>query len=109
MLDSVEFMNRDKLDPLMVEGRLALGRMVKAVGNPIRWRVLQELERGPKLNVELCERMGVSPSALSRHLGVLKIAGMVMVNRAGLYSIPPHFVAEPGVLDYGHMVLRVGK
>jgi len=109
MIDSGPVMKRDETSPLVTAGRPPLGKMLKAVGFPTRWRILQELEKRPSLNVELSERIGDAPSVISRHLRALREAGMVVVARSGIYSIPPEYVAEPGVLDYGHFVLRVGK
>lgn len=102
-------MKHDKTTPLVTEGRPPLGKMLHGLANSTRWRILQELERSPRLVVELSEQMGDSQSALSRHLRVLREGGMVVRARSGLYSIQPEYRGEVGVLDYGHFVLRVGK
>ncbi|WP_353568586.1 ArsR/SmtB family transcription factor [Haloferula sargassicola] len=84
--------------------------VAKALGHERRWRLLAELSRGEGLMVvELSERVGISQNTISKHMRTLRDAGMVVVNRAGMYSIPaPCLIStEEGTVDYGHCVLRL--
>jgi DNA-binding transcriptional ArsR family regulator len=84
--------------------------MVSALGAPTRWRILAELGSGEPLMVkEIAERMKCSAALVSKHIAVLKKAGLVEVGRAGMYQIPAHFVVSPqeGHVDYGHCLIRL--
>jgi DNA-binding transcriptional ArsR family regulator len=84
--------------------------LLKAVGDPLRWRILAELAAGEPLMVkELAERVGVSRAVASKQMAVLRRAGAVVVGRGRLYQIPPgHLVAaELRHVDYGHCLLRL--
>ena len=83
--------------------------MALALGHPLRWRILAELSDGaPLMVVELARRLGRSPALISKHLRVLRQAGMVVIGQAGLYRIPPQYLPSPGqrVVDYGPCLLR---
>jgi ArsR family transcriptional regulator len=62
-----------------------------AFANPIRLRVLNLLQEQKEICVcDLCEVLGVAQPKVSRHLGVLRDAGLVGVRRDGkwkLYSL----------------------
>jgi DNA-binding transcriptional ArsR family regulator len=59
--------------------------------------------------IEIAERIGRNPDITSRHLAVLRKTGLVVTNRAGLYSIPKQYLPTPGqrVVDFGHCLLRL--
>ena len=83
--------------------------MAMALGHPLRWRILAELSDGaPLMVVELARRLGRSSALISKHLRVLRQAGMVVIGQAGLYRIPPQYLPSPGqrVVDYGPCLLR---
>jgi DNA-binding transcriptional ArsR family regulator len=65
----------------------------RAVADPTRRAVLETLGRERELAVTaLAERLGVSLPLLSRHLGILRAAGLVYEHRAGrqrLYRLDP--------------------
>lgn len=52
-------------------------RVFKALGNPNRLTIIDELQSGAKSVNELAELLGVTPATTSRHLSVLKDAGLV--------------------------------
>jgi len=58
---------------------------------------------------ELAERIGRSPDATSKNIGVLRNAGIVIQGRGRLYQIAPQFLAdkENRMLDFGYCVLRM--
>ncbi len=82
---------------------------VEALGDATRWRILGELSAGePLMVVELAERLGKGSSAVSKHLGVLRRAGLVVQARNRLHRIPAQFLPEPGkrAVDFGFCLLR---
>lgn len=89
-----------------------LPHFAKAMSDPIRWAVLAELSSGePRMVKELAQKLGRSPGNLSKHMTVLRRAGVVTVGRGRLYSIPPQFLAgvSPGHVDFGHCLLRLAE
>lgn len=56
--------------------------------------------------VELAERVGRRPDNVSKHLRVLRQAGVVISSRAGLYTIPARYLPHPGQIDFGHCLLK---
>ena len=55
----------------------------KALGHPIRIRILELLVEGPRSVSELNEAVGIESSHLSQQLGVLKRAGLVDSAKSG--------------------------
>lgn len=53
----------------------------------------------------------MSAALVSKHMAVLKKAGLVEVGRAGMYQIPAHFVVSPQErhVDYGHCLIRLSS
>ncbi|MGE5516274.1 MAG: ArsR/SmtB family transcription factor [Bacteroidota bacterium] len=62
-------------------GRAA--RLLQAMGNPHRLKVLRELMAGERCAGELGRSAGLQPSALSQHLSRLRADGLVSCRRAG--------------------------
>ena len=56
----------------------------KALGHPDRLRILGELAEGERCVCELVEAVGSSWSTVSRHLSVLKAAGVLIDEKRGL-------------------------
>jgi predicted transcriptional regulator len=89
---------------------VSFGPMVTALGDPNRWLILAELSDGePHMVVEIAGAIKRSPDSTSKHLAVLRKAGMVVIGQAGLYRIPKQFLPTPGerVVDYGYCLLRL--
>jgi DNA-binding transcriptional ArsR family regulator len=66
-------------------------RLLKALGNEQRLMILCHLVAGPLAVSELNERLPLSQSALSQHLGILRDSGIVTTTRASqsiIYSLP---------------------
>lgn len=59
----------------------------KAIADPTRRRILKYLRGGERTAGELAEFAGVTPSALSHHLMVLKLADLVRVERRGQFQV----------------------
>lgn len=55
----------------------------RALGDPTRLRVIEELAAGTRCVCELRDRVDVSGPLLSHHLGVLRDAGLVTASRRG--------------------------
>ena len=84
--------------------------LLRALGDPLRWRILAELSTGePLMVLEIAERLGRSADLVSKHLAVLRAAGVVESGRGRLYQIAKPYQPAPGerVLDFGHCVLRL--
>ena len=67
--------------------------LFKTLGDPTRRAIFEHLAREGEQTVRaLTDRAGVSQPAVSKHLGVLKDAGLVRARRHGRET---HYSAEP--------------
>ena len=62
----------------------ARARIIKALSHPTRLFVVGELSRGERCVCELTEMIGADISTVSKHLSVLKQAGVVEDEKRGL-------------------------
>ncbi len=88
---------------------LPLTPLAQGLGDRLRWAILRELATGDSLMVvEIAQKIGKSATLISKHLGVLRKAGMVAIKQR-LHFIPRQFLVEPGrrIVDFGHCVLRL--
>ncbi|GHC61048.1 helix-turn-helix domain-containing protein [Streptomyces flavofungini] len=58
---------------------------LEALSHPVRLRLLRTLARGPHTNRELAHAWELSPPEVSRHLAVLRRAGLLSTERHGRY------------------------
>jgi DNA-binding transcriptional ArsR family regulator len=82
---------------------------VEAIGAPVRASILGALSDGePRMVNEIAKIIGQKPGLVSKHLAVLRGAGLVVLNRR-LYQVPAAYVADAGKrhLDFGHCLLRL--
>ena len=66
--------------------------LFRALGDPVRWAIVNELRQGTRCACVLGEIAGVSPSLLTHHLKTLREAGLIMGERRGRwidYSLAP--------------------
>lgn len=70
--------------------------LFRALGDPIRWKVVTALRGGTRCACELGQASGVAPSLLSHHLGVLRDTGVVTSRRRGKWI---DYTLVGGVLD----------
>lgn len=71
----------------------AANALFKTLADPTRRAIFERLTREGALTVHaLTERAGVSQPAVSKHLGVLKVAGLVRDRREGRET---HYSARP--------------
>lgn len=68
----------DKLSGLQAE-------LIKALANPARLAVLQQLRHGEKTASDLVKLCGVSKANLSQHINLLKKEGLVLCNKRGTF------------------------
>ncbi|MCB2294527.1 metalloregulator ArsR/SmtB family transcription factor [Clostridium algoriphilum] len=65
-------------------------KIFKALGNPVRYKIMQYLCDGPQCVCKLNEKIEFSQANLSQHLRILKDAGLVNSQKVGLemhYSV----------------------
>jgi DNA-binding transcriptional ArsR family regulator len=96
--------------PPIPSAGIPLEQILSAISVPVRWYLLRELASGESLMVsELAERIGQSPDATSKNIGVLRNAGIVIQGRGRLYRIAPHFLVDKDarMLDFGYCLLRM--
>ena len=70
---------------------------MRALADPTRQAVLEELRRGPRAVGEIAANLPVSRPAVSQHLRVLKEAGLVSDEQVGtrrIYRVNPAGLAE---------------
>ena len=61
----------------------AKSRVLKALGHPTRLLIAEELDQGERCVCEFVEMAGVDYSTVSRHLNVLKQAGIIENEKRG--------------------------
>jgi DNA-binding transcriptional ArsR family regulator len=88
---------------------LPFDTVVRLIGDPTRCAILGKLSDGEARMVnEIAKLIGSSPGSVSKHLAVLRSAGVVVLNRR-LYQLPARFIAsrEKRHLEFGHCLLRL--
>jgi ArsR family transcriptional regulator len=88
-------------------------RFLKAMADPDRLKIIECLRRGPTNVSDLAESIGKVAVNVSHHLGVLRHAGLVQVEKDGtfvIYSLHPDVFQpkEPDVANLGCCRLRLG-
>ena len=71
-------------------------RTFRALADPTRRQILQDLERGELAAGEIGARFSISGPSISRHLSILKAADLVSERRVGnriLYRLEPDRIA----------------
>ena len=64
--------------PVVSSDKLRLAKMLKALGNPIRFQIVETLaERQMCITSEIVETTPLAQSTVSQHLKVLKEAGLI--------------------------------
>jgi len=61
-----------------------IARRLKVLGDPTRLEILQELDGRERCVGEIASRVGGSQANVSKHLGVLRSAGIVSSRRDGM-------------------------
>jgi ArsR family transcriptional regulator len=72
----------DMGEPVFTNEQLAnLARWLKVIGEPNRMLLLEKIIEGVQCNCELGSALQIAPNLISHHLGVLREAGLVDVER----------------------------
>ncbi|MFD4142200.1 MULTISPECIES: DUF5937 family protein [unclassified Streptomyces] len=81
---------------------------MEALAHPMRMRLCRNLARAPHTTGELADAYGITAPEVSRHLGVLKKAGLISTRRRGRYVLHQLDVAAVARLgsDFLETVLR---
>ena len=79
-------------------------KICKALGHPVRFRIIKFLADGPHCVCELNEDVEFSQSNLSQHLKILKEAGLVKSEKEGLKIF--YRLTNP---DISHLIEMVEK
>lgn len=61
----------------------AWAKIIKAIAHPSRLFIIEELNKGERCVGELTEMIGADASTVSKHLSVLKNAGLIMMEKRG--------------------------
>lgn len=64
---------------------MAIQDTLHALGDPIRRQILNLLKKGPMAAGDIAGRFDVTGAAVSRHLSVLRQAGLIRDRRDGKY------------------------
>ncbi len=60
-----------------------LSQILKALGHPTRLFIIEEIAQKPACVCELKERIGADTSTVSKHLSILRQAGLVDIEKKG--------------------------
>ncbi len=71
--------------------------LCKAMSDPKRLRIINELRNGEKTVTELTAVLGLKQSNASQHLGILRRAGVIAFRREGKTSF--YRLANPRIID----------
>ena len=64
---------------------MSLQNTMKALADPVRREILNTLKQGRLSAGEITEHFDITAAAVSRHLSVLKDAGLIFDNREGKF------------------------
>jgi ArsR family transcriptional regulator len=83
----------------------AKARMMKALAHPTRLFMVEELSKGERCVCELRDMVGADISTVSKHLALLKAAGIVADDKRGLQVF--YRLKTPCVLGFFDCVQQV--
>lgn len=70
--------------------------MLKALGDPTRWEIYQNLLQRKHCTRSLSKKTGITESAVSQHMKILKEAGLVYGEKYGRHM---HYLPDQNALD----------
>jgi len=76
----------------------ARAQIIKALAHPTRLFIVEELSEGERCVCELTEMIGADMSTVSKHLSILKSAGIVLDDKRGTQVY--YTLRMPCVLDF---------
>ena len=71
------------MDDRTIQRFEARARIVKALAHPTRLFIVDELSRGERCVCELTDMIGADMSTVSKHLSILKNAGILRIEKHG--------------------------
>ena len=83
--------------PVEAGGVEMVAKFFRALGDPVRLRLLEFLLEGEHTVTECVEHIGLSQGRISTHLGCLSGCGYVSVRRSGRFAY--YQVADPRVAE----------
>ena len=89
---------------------LTIKATAKVLAEPGRWQLLRVLARGEAMPVrEMARRIGKTPNMTSKHIIVLRKAGIVVAKYPRHYSLLPSLLPAPDAthLDLGHCLIKL--
>lgn len=101
-------MMKGSLKPATKPGQKVLNRQAevfKALGHPGRMAIVHALAEGPVCACNLADAAGVQPSTASRHLLVLRSAGLIADERRGQQIF--YRLVLPCVLTFAQCINRI--
>jgi DNA-binding transcriptional ArsR family regulator len=90
-------MSEPALLPAQADGVELVARFFRALGDPVRLRLLEFLLNDERTVSECVRHVGLSQGRVSAHLACLAGCGYVQVRRAGRFAF--YTVADPRVAD----------
>lgn len=76
---------------------MELDRMLKALGEPMRLKIYQALLERKHCVRSLSKKFGISESAISQHMKVMKDAGLVYGEKYGYHT---HYLPVQSSIDF---------
>lgn len=95
------------MDKRTLERLEARAGIIKAMAHPSRLFIVEELSRGERCVCELTEMVGADVSTVSKHLSVLKTAGIIEDEKRGTQVF--YSLKMPCVLNFFSCVETVLK
>jgi DNA-binding transcriptional ArsR family regulator len=87
---------------LPAEALARVAHRLKAMGDPTRLHILQLLAEGEQCVGELVAQLDCTQANVSKHLGVLRAAGLVRPRRDGMNVY--YAMEEPAALEVCHLM-----
>ena len=97
-------------EPTTTSSATKLRHLATVLHDPVRWRILKELAKGEALPVWVLAGLARSTAPkVSKHMAVLRKAGLVTTGYGRLYKLAAHLQPEANDsrLDLGHCVLKL--
>jgi ArsR family transcriptional regulator len=76
---------------------MELDHMLKALGEPMRLKIYQSILERKHCVRSLSKKLGISESAISQHMKVMKDAGLVYGEKYGYHT---HYLPSQEAIDY---------
>jgi ArsR family transcriptional regulator len=81
---------------MAVDAPPAAASLLKLLGEPLRWAIVQRLAAEDLCTCHLVDELGVAQPLISHHLRVLREAGLVRTEPCGPFT---YYILERDVLD----------